>query len=131
MMYDERVFDSTLKLLIADVNSADTSVRLQAMSALTILGPKCLPALDAVAKALRTGGTPVQVVAIQTMVAMGEHSAKTVLPELDRFVAECGADAKLKDIRGYAEQAAKSLRKDARLPAPAPAPAPPAAVAKP
>jgi len=130
MMYDERVFDSTLKLLVADVNSGDTPVRLQAMAALTLLGPKCLPALDAVAKALRSSGTPVQVGAIQTMLAMGEHSAKTVLPELDRFVTECGTDPKLKDIRGYAELAAKALRKNARLPDPAAAPTPPA-VAKP
>ena len=132
MMYDERVFDSTLRLLIADVNSPDTAVRLQAMSALTILGPKCLPALEAVAKALRTGGTPVQVVAIQTMVSMGEYSAKSVLPELERFIAETAADPKQADIRNYAEQGAKVLRKNKPAPAalPVPAPAPPA-VAKP
>ena len=130
MMYDERVFDSTLRLLIADVNSADTAVRLQAMAALTILGPKCLPALDAVAKALRTGDTSVQVAAIQTMVSMGEYSAKSVLPELDRFVAETAADPKQKDIRAYAEQGAKSLRKNRPSLDPPPAATTPA-VAKP
>ena len=125
MMYDERVFDSTLKLLVADVNSPDTSVRLQAMAALTVLGPKSLPALEAVARALRSGETPVQVVAIQTMVAMGEYSARTVLPELERFVAETPADPKHADIRAYAESGAKVLRKNK--------PAPPAVpvVAKP
>ncbi len=112
MMYDERVFDVTLKLLVADVNSPDTAVRLQAMSALNVLGPKSLPALDAVARALRTGDTPVQVVAIQTMVSMGEYSARTVLPELERFVAETPADAKHADIRAYAEAGAKVLRKN-------------------
>ena len=125
MMYDERVFDSTLKLLVADVNSPDTAVRLQAMSALNVLGPKSLPALEAVARALRAGETPVQVVAIQTMVSMGEFSARTVLPELERFVAETPADAKHADIRAYAEAGAKALRKHK--------PAPPAVpvVAKP
>ena len=125
MMYDERVFDSTLKLLVADVNSPDTAVRLQAMSALNVLGPKSLPALEAVARALRAGETPVQVVAIQTMVSMGEFSARTVLPELERFVAETPADAKHADIRAYAEAGAKALRKNR--------PAPPAVpvVAKP
>lgn len=120
MMYDERVFDSTLKLLVADVNSPDTAIRLQAMSALNVLGPKSLPALDAVARALRTGDTPVQVVAIQTMVSMGEFSARTVLPELDRFVAETPADAKHADIRAYAEAGAKVLRKNKPAPAAVP-----------
>ncbi len=120
MMYDERVFPAALKLIEAEVHNADVGIRLQALGALAILGPKALPALDEVARALHTGDTPVQVAAIQSMVAMGEDSAKTVLPELDRFVAE----TKQADVRAYAVEAVKFLRKNK--------PAPPApVVAKP
>ena len=114
MMYDERVFNPTLKLIEAEVHNPDVGVRIQALGALAILGPKALPALDAVAKALHTGDTPVQVAAIQTMLSMGEFSAQTVLPELDRFVAE----TKQADIRGYAAEAVKFLRKNKPAPAP-------------
>jgi len=124
MMYDERVFKPTLDLLVADVNSTDLPIRLQAMAALAVLGPKALPALDAVARALHSGETPAQVAAIQTMMSLGEESAKSVLPELDRFVAAAAADPKQKDIRAYAEAAAKALRKN-KLPPAAPAVAKP------
>ena len=61
-----------------------------------------------------------EVVAIQTMVSMGEFSARTVLPELERFVAETPADAKHADIRAYAEAGAKVLRKNKPAPAAVP-----------
>jgi HEAT repeat protein len=111
MMYDGRIFDSTLQLLQKDVNSPDQRVRLQALAALNVLGPAALPALPGVATRLHSG-TPVdQVAAIQTMLALGEETAQTVLPELERFVTATRTDPKQKDIHDYAALAAAALRK--------------------
>jgi HEAT repeat protein len=106
MMYDDRIFDANMKLLIAEVKGNDLNLKMQAMNALGILGPKARPALNAMTEALFHADVYVSLTALNNIAAMGDE-AKIAIPDVERLIAE----TKDANMKAYAGEILKGLKR--------------------
>ncbi|MGL6076006.1 MAG: HEAT repeat domain-containing protein [Fimbriiglobus sp.] len=106
MMYDERAFDATMKLLINEVKGPDLGRKVHAMNALAILGPASRPALGAISDCMHHDEPTVKMTAINSILAMGDE-AKAAIPDFERLMNE----TKDKELKEYVGEILKGLRK--------------------
>jgi HEAT repeat protein len=104
-MYDDRTMDSSVAKITKQVMSPDQSLRIQALSALAVLGPKAKVAMPEIRATLKVPEPPVISAAISTLLAMGEDG-KLIASELDKL----GAESKNKDLKELYTNGARMLR---------------------
>ncbi len=108
VMYDDRQFDTVLKSLGTQAASAEPAVRVQALQALALLGPKARPALASVTGAMFQPDDKAYVAAtaVNTLMSMGDE-ARAGLADLERLEAE----TKNENLKKLVTKALKTLRK--------------------
>ena len=112
IMYDERVLESTVKTLVADLSSSDVNLRVQALNALGVLGGKAKTALGPMMTQLHHEDLGVASAAINNILMFGSDGREAI-PEFEKLIAE----TKNKDMKTYATEALKTLKKfPAQLP---------------
>ena len=113
IMYDDRVFNTTLKSMGGLVTATDPQLQVQALNALAVLGPKAKPVMNTIMTALFHDEPMVAAAAITTVMSMGDE-ARAAQPELERLVLT----TKNADLKKFAENAVAALKNDRRPAAP-------------
>ena len=116
MMYDDRTIDVLIPKIARYIDAVEIAVRIHALGALALLGPRALLASSEIRAALQQKEPTVIVSAAECLVAMGD-AGKYALPDLERLKADTEARLKLK--RGVAgspnEFAEKKAEADDKL----------------
>ena len=116
IMYDDRVFDATLKSIGGLVSATDPQLQVQALNALAVLGAKAKPVMNPILIAMFHDEPMVAAAAITTVMSMGDE-ARAAQPDLERLILT----TKNADLKKFAENAVSALKNDRRPAAPAPA----------
>jgi len=99
MMYDDRTIDTNIQKIAYYINAVEVAVRIHALNALALLGPRAQLASSEIRGAIFQKEPTVVVAAAECLVAMG-FDGKYALPDLERLKADL--EARLKTTRGVA-----------------------------
>jgi len=95
MMYDDRTFDALVPKIGYYINAVEVAVRVHALNALAIIGPRAQGAASEIRSALAQKEPLVIVAAAECLVAMGD-AGKYALPDLERLKTETEARLAMK-----------------------------------
>ena len=114
MMYDDRSFTANIPTLGKTAETAEAPVRIQALSALTVLGTRAQPALSSVRQCLTHKDPNVLAAALVCLGAIGEP-AKSVIPDLEKMKTET-KDESLKKALTETIATIQGMKKEAAMP---------------
>jgi HEAT repeat protein len=87
MMYDDRAIATNVKEIAKSIIATDPNLRVQALNALAVVGPKAKPVVEEIASALgQLENPPVVVAAVSCLLTMGD-AGKSAIPELEKWAA--------------------------------------------
>jgi HEAT repeat protein len=100
MMYDDRAIAANVKEIAKAIIAPDPNLRVQALNALAVVGPKAKPVVEEITGALgQMENPPVVIAAASCLVTMGD-AGKSAIPELEKWAAATkDADPKSKVLK--------------------------------
>lgn len=105
-MYDDRTMDPNVDKIAGYLQENEPELRVQALNALTVIGPRAKGALAQVRGCLKAKEIAVITNAVEAMLAIGEEHRTTAILEIERQ----SSATQDKDMRAFYESVAKALR---------------------
>ena len=105
MMYDDREFDTGIPSLAEFIQDPKPSVRVQALMALEVLGPKAEPALEAIIRALHQEDEIVTLAAVACLASMKDKANGALTP-----LVALKAESKDEPMEKIIDQAIESIK---------------------